>query len=584
MKINFIKFIFATLIFSANLWAFLPPNEAFKLDVKKNANDIEVKMDIGKDIYLYDEKLKISLIKPKKISLDDIINRPIPVTHENMKVFWKQIHFFIPQALLEKYAKGKNYTLEIKFQGCSTAGLCYQPIKKTFTFGENLQQKENQTAKQVKEEKPQTNSISQQDEIAKNLKNSSIFWILLTMFGYGLLLSLTPCIFPMIPILSSIIVSQDSKDMNIKKGFILSFVYVFFMSIAYAIAGIVAAIFGANIQAALQNPIAIWIFSLIFIALALSMFGFYDIELPKSLQAYISKKSDNAKGKGLISVAIMGFLSALIVGPCVAAPLMGVLIYIAQSGDILLGAIALFVLSFGMGVPLLIIGATSGKFLPKPGIWMENIKAVFGVIMLGVAIYFLGRILDEKIIMILWGILIITSSVYLGVFEPLRVQNGWGKLLKSISVITLIYGFFVFAGAFLGSKSVLDPLNLHFSTSSKPQEASFKKVSSLEQLKQEIKSSNKPVMLDFWATWCVSCKEMQELTFSDESVKNELKNFTLLQVDVTKNDSNNQEILQNFGLYGPPSILFFKENKEIKNQRVVGFKKPDEFLSILKSM
>jgi thiol:disulfide interchange protein DsbD len=430
---------------------------------------------------------------------------------------------------------------------------------------------------------------SQEDTIAQTIKNSSFLMVLLTFFGFGLLLSLTPCVFPMIPILSSVIVSQSDKNMNAKKAFFLSLVYVLAMSLAYTIAGILAGLFGANIQSALQNPYVLSAFSLIFVLLAFSMFGFYEIQMPSFIQSKLSKQGENSKG-GIIGVAIMGFLSALIVGPCVAAPLAGALIYIGQSGDAFLGGAALFIMSLGMGVPLLIIGAGAGKFMPRPGVWMDSIKAIFGVLMLGVAIYMLSRILNPKIVMLLWTALLLITSVYMGALEPLKENSkGWSKFFKGIGLGVFIYSVFLFFGALSGATNPLNPLEeLNTQTiNSKDistKHTDFKIVRTVKELKNIVKNSNKPVLVDFSANWCASCKEFDENTFKNQKIKKEMDNFTLLRVDVTKNSDEDKELLKKFNLFGPPAVIFFKNNKELKSLKVVGYKNPQEFMVYLKKV
>lgn len=567
--ILFIFILTSTLVANGN--KILKPSEAFSVHLSKNDSSILVNIDLGNGIYIYKNKLHVELTEPLKQNLTEFIKLPKSEFFHNENVFRKDFKFIIPIEMIKKYAKDEDFTLKISWQGCSEAGLCYQPMEKSQTFSLNSK---------VKKEK-----LSEQDTIAKSFKSKSLFLVLLSFLGFGFLLSLTPCVFPMIPILSSIIVSNSGEKMDAKKGFFLSFVYVLAMSLAYSMVGVLAGVFGSNIQIALQNPYVIFTFSGIFVLLSLSMFGFYDLELPKSLQSMANKKSDKMKGKGVLGVAVMGFLSALIVGPCVAAPLAGALVYIGQSGDALLGGLALFIMGIGMGVPLLIIGASAGKFLPKPGLWMDRIKSIFGVLMLGVAIWMIQRVVSSEISMFLWATLFIASAVYMGVLEPLKTQNGWAKFLKSFSVLILLYGIIVFVGIFIGGGNVFSPLKgLHVkeNKSLHVKENDFLLVKTLNQLNQQIANSKKPILIDFWATWCVSCQEMDEITFENEKVKKEFENFTLLRVDVTKNSDEDKKILKKFGIFGPPAIVFFKNKKELKNLQIVGFKNPDVFLQTLK--
>jgi thiol:disulfide interchange protein DsbD len=395
--------------------------------------------------------------------------------------------------------------------------------------------------------------------------------------GFGLLLALTPCVFPMIPIISGVIISQG-KGITTFKAFMLSLVYVLSMAVAYTIAGVMAGLFGSNLQAALQTPWVIYSFSGVFVALAFSMFGFYELKLPDSL---VSKVSSNSSRSGYIGVAIMGFLSALIVGPCVAAPLAGALVYIGQTGDALLGGMALFAMSIGMGLPLIVVGVSAGKFMPKPGMWMTMVSVTFGVMMLGVAIWMLERVVDEYITMLLYAILGIGFSIYLGALE-----RGGHIFKKSVAVVLFAYSLALLMGVLGGSKSMARPLEFL-----KPQAVSsiiknqsrhveFTKISSIKELDSLLeKNRGKKIMLDFYATWCTSCKELEEVTFADERVKAKMDDFVLIQADITQNTQVQKDLSKKYGVFGPPVILFFDERgKVLKSKTVVGFVEPDKFL------
>jgi thiol:disulfide interchange protein DsbD len=560
----------------------LSPEEAFQVSAKRTGDLIVISLDLGKDIYLYDDKLKLSIIEPTKVSIDGDIKRPLPVDYEDYQIHKKPLKFMIPISVIKKYVSSGEFKLEVEYQGCATSGICYQPMKSDFSFdlgGGNV-------------EKTSSQELSEQDFIADTLKNGSVWIVLLSFLGFGILLSFTPCIFPMIPILSSIIVSQSGAKMSTKRAFMLSLVYVLAMSLAYTIAGILAGLFGANISAALQDPWIIGIFSAVFVGLAFSMFGFYEIQMPSFIQSKLAKKSDEMQGQGVIGVAVMGFLSALIMGPCVAAPLAGALVYIGQSGDAILGGAALFVMSMGMGLPLLVIGTGAGKYMPKPGGWMDAIKAIFGVTMLALAIYTLSRVVPANIIILLWTVLVISSAVYMGALESLKEGvNGWRKLIKSFAVIMFIYGIMLFIGAMTNATNPLNPLE-KFSSSNTIQNVSteaveehnFRVVPTLNELKTVIAESKKPVMVDFYADWCVSCIELENYTFSDPSVKKKLQEFTLIQIDVTKNSDDDKALLKEFGLFGPPAIMFFEDGSELKSKRLIGFKDAKEFLAHINSL
>jgi thiol:disulfide interchange protein DsbD len=563
--------------FSAGLnQDFLEPNEAFKTSFTKNKDDLNFKLELGKDIYLYDDKLKVFITKPQKIEITKEINIPKPVTYDEFIVHLDNLNLNIPFSLLKSKIDSNEYEVEIKFQGCSKAGLCYAPMgeKYLLTLENNISKT---TPVEIKKDVQETSSLNETDLIANSLKDGSLLLVLVTFFGFGLLLSLTPCVFPMIPILSSIIVgASKNEDMTATKGFFLSLVYVLSMSVAYTIAGIIAGVFGANLQAALQNPYVLVVFALVFIALAFSMFGYFEIRLPQSIQNKVNKTTDGKEKQGFVGIAIMGFLSALIVGPCVAPPLAGALVYIGQTGDALLGGMALFVMSLGMGMPLLLIGLGAGKFMPKPGGWMEGITRIFGIVMLGVAIWLLDRVLSASIIMCLWALLLLGSAIYLKIYTNI--------ITKLISTVFLILGTVLLVGVISGATNPLKPLEKF--TSSKnavnTNELVFQKVKNIAELELAIKNSSKPVMLDFWASWCVSCKELDLITFKDEEVIKKLQGFTLLKADVTENNDEDKALQKRFGIVGPPALIFWDDKKqEIQSAKIVGYKNPKEFLEIV---
>lgn len=547
----------------------LEPEEAFKVKFIKNEDSLNIKFELGKDIYLYHDKLQINILKPQKIEITKELNIPKPVNYEEFIVHFDDLNLTIPYNLLKSKVDSKEFEIELKFQGCSKAGLCYAPMsqKQILMFDENIENKNINLE-----------NLNETDSIANNLKEKNLLLVLLTFFGFGLLLSLTPCVFPMIPILSSIIVGASKNEtMTASRGFFLSLVYVLSMSIAYTIAGVIAGIFGANLQVALQNPYVLVIFALIFVALAFSMFGYFEIRLPQAIQNRVNKTTDGKEKQGILGIAIMGFLSALIVGPCVAPPLAGALVYIGQTGDAILGGLALFVMSLGMGVPLLLIGLGAGKFMPKPGGWMESITKIFGIVMLGVAIWLLDRVLNATIIIYLWALLLLGSAIYLKIYQHILTQL--------ITVVIFILGVILFVGAISGATNPLNPLEKF--TSSKMTQVSdekliFKKVKNIQELELAIKNSNKPVMLDFWASWCVSCKELEEITFQDEQVINKLQEFTLLKADVTENNDEDKALQKKFGVVGPPALIFWdKDKNEIQASRIIGYKNPKDFLEII---
>lgn len=551
---------------------FLVPDEAFKPYAKVNESaQIEAGVTLGKDIYIYAQKMSIEL-KGTSLKIKEI-KKPVSVDHDGEQVYTISPELLVTLDNPEGLSGIQNFTLLLSYQGCSQMGLCYNPYVKEFPLTLDA-------SKLSLENKGQTGigELSESDAIADTIKSGNIGIILLTFLGFGLLLAMTPCVFPMIPIISGLIVSQG-KGLTTKKAFALSVVYVLAMAVAYTIAGVLAGLFGANLQAALQMPWVIYSFSLVFVALALSMFGFYELKLPDAL---VTKVSSGTNRGGYIGVAIMGFLSALIVGPCVAAPLAGALVYIGQTGDAVLGGMALFSMSIGMGLPLIAVGVSAGKFMPKPGAWMTMVSAVFGVMMLAVAIWMLEKILDPSIIMVMYSILGIGFSLYLGVFEK---DHHFFK--HSIAMIIFIYSVALFIGFLAGYSSMTKPLGflneavlVQGTSKEQIKEARFVKVKSIEELDRVLaKNQGKKILLDFSADWCTSCKELEDITFADTDVINKMSEFVLVRADVTENTDQEKALSKKYGVFGPPVLIFLDENTEIeKSKTIVGFIPPDEFL------
>ncbi|MGD8497967.1 MAG: protein-disulfide reductase DsbD, partial [Chromatiales bacterium] len=426
---------------------------------------------------------------------------------------------------------------------------------------------------------------SEQDRLASFLLEKPLWLSAGMFFLLGIGLAFTPCVFPMIPILSGIIIGQGT-EITTRRAFTLSLVYVLAMALTYTIAGVVVALLGANLQIWFQDPWVLGTFAAVFVLLSLSMFGFYELQVPTSIQSRLSEISNRQGGGTLIGVGIMGFLSALIVGPCITAPLVAALLVIGQAGDPVLGATALFALSMGMGAPLLAIGTSAGKLLPRAGAWMDAVKAVFGVLLLAVAIWLVERVLPTAVTMALWAILLIVSAIYLGALDAIRDgATGWHRLWKGVGVVLLLYGALLLVGAAAGGRDVLQPLKgttLAGATATGVEQTSafryVKGPQGLDQALREAASQSKPVMLDFYADWCVSCKEMEKYTFSDPRVQAAWSEAILLKTDVTANDAQDQALLKRFGLFGPPAILFFTpEGDELRDYRVVGFVPPERF-------
>lgn len=589
MKKLILLLLSSILIFAAQT-KFLMPDEAFKPGAKLNEKmQIEAIVEIAEEIYIYEDSLKLEIKNSNGISIKDI-QKPKSVEHHEDRVYLESPKFIVNLTKDAGISGLKSVDFEISYQGCSEQGLCYEPYTKSFTFDVDSSKlsggeitKELKKSKDIKGAEPE--KLSESDLIADTIKEGNVLWILLSFLGFGLLLALTPCTFPMIPIISGVIISQG-EGITTKKAFMLSVVYVLAMAVAYTIAGVLAGLFGSNLQAALQTPWVIYSFSGVFVALALSMFGFYELKLPDSFVAKISSNHHSSHG-GYAGVAIMGFLSALIVGPCVAAPLAGALVYIGQTGDAVLGGAALFAMSIGMGLPLILVGVSAGKFMPKPGAWMMMVSAVFGVMMLGVAIWMLERVVDSYIIMLLYSILGIGFAIYLGAFEK-EVH----LFRKSAGMVIFIYATMLFIGALGGSKSMTKPLEFlkpsasSLSAVEKSSHIEFKTVTSIKELNEILDANRgKKIMLDFSANWCAVCKELEKKTFSDEEVKSKMGEFVLVQADLTQNNQQQKELSRKYGVFGPPVILFFdQELNVIKSKTIVGFIEPAEFLKHLSSI
>lgn len=584
---------------------FLPAEEAFIPSINvTDSENIVVTFVIQDGYYLYKDKFKFSsadrTVSIKKVDLpkgevkDDPLFGKVEVYHGEIS---------IPVQLFRTNKNAQDLDIETAYQGCAEDGICYPPLKNLLPISlaaaassdqVDLANPANPFNSDELDEATKSNSdplLSESDRIATLLADKPLLISLALFFGFGLALSLTPCVYPMIPILSGILVGQG-VNLTTRKSFMLALAYVLGMALTYAVVGVVAGIFGHNLQAIFQNPWILATFAGVFVLLALSMFGFYDIQLPSSLQTRLTKMSDNQERGTLQGAGLMGIFSAIIVGPCVAPPLAGALIYIGQSGNGALGGIALFVMGLGMGVPLLLLGASAGEILPKAGIWMNTIKHVFGVMMLAVAIWLLERVLPAPLILALWGLLLIGSAVYMGAFDTLtELSTGWQRLWKAVGVAMVLYGGLLIIGSASGAKDVFQPLKtLTGSRSGSIVEehkgldfSQIKGVAGLDAALKLASSQNKPVMLDFYADWCKECIRMEKNTFTDQHVQQGLENVVLLQADVTPNDSHDQELLKSNELLGPPAILFYAaDGSEKRNFRITGYAAPDAFADHVK--
>ncbi|CAK0777869.1 Thiol:disulfide interchange protein DsbD [Gammaproteobacteria bacterium] len=529
--------------------------------------------------YLYRDKIQFRILE-SFVSLGSAVFPKGESKQEEdlglVEVYRNPLEVTIP---LSRFAdKAVTVTVETKFQGCVEGRLCYPPISRS-----------TQVALPKLEEVVASGPLppvvsSRQDQVAKRLASGHQFGVLAWFFGVGLLLAFTPCVFPMVPILSSLIVGQGTR-LTTARAFSLSLAYVLAMSVTYTVAGIVAGLAGANLQAAFQTPWILFSFSALFVTLALSMFGLYDIQIPSSLQIRLTNLSNRQTSGTWIGAAVMGVLSALVVGPCIAPPLAGALLYLSQTGDIFLSGLALFCMSMGMGAPLLVLGTTGGQWLPRAGAWMETIKSVFGVLLLGVALEMLGRVLPTSVSLPLWGVLFVVVGVYLGALDPLPAgASGWKSLWKGLGVVTVLQGSLILVGTAGGGEDLLQPLKRELVSSTK--DLSFQIIHTSKELDQVLFTlKGKSILLDFRADWCVECKRMERSTFSDPSVREVLKKITLLQVDVTQNSLEDRTLLKRFGLIGPPALVFFSpDGAERINDRIIGFVDSDQLLSHLNAI
>ncbi len=600
--------IVLSLLISPGAWAadegeLLEPEQAFRFSARvADPQTLEVVYTVAPGYYLYRDKYRfalesaaVKLGKPRipagKVKEDEFFGR--------VEIQTGTVTLRLP--LEKRPAEALKVTLKATSQGCAEAGVCYPPVESRAVLSlPALAGAAPEAAPPVAPEAspramptpdlppapaPAPDSGSEEDKVAALFASGNLILIVGSFFLFGLLLSFTPCVFPMIPILSGIIVGQG-KDVTRAQGFFLSLSYVLGMALTYTLAGVAAGLSGALLSAALQNPWVLGIFALVFVALSFSMFGFYDLQLPSALQSRFTERANRLKGGTHAGVFVMGALSALIVGPCVAAPLAGALLYIGQSHNVVLGGAALFAMSLGMGVPLLLVGLSAGTLLPRAGAWMGAVKGFFGVLLLGVAVWLVSPVVPPVVPMLAWAALLVVSAVYLHALDPLPPgASGFRKFWKGVGLLLLLGGAALLAGALSGSRDPLQPLAVFRSAGAAPMETphlAFQRVKDVADLEANLQAARgRPVMLDFYADWCVSCKEMERFTFSDARVQARLKDVVLLQADVTANSEADKALLKRFKLFGPPGIIFFdREGRELP-RRVIGYEPPEAFLASL---
>lgn len=565
----------------------LPAEEVFKVTTRLiDPNTFIVNWQIAEGHFLYHDRIKISQEPPRFLDIGEL---RFPRSLKKMDKLGHTQHIYqqmlsLPVAILSK--KAGVFYLNLSFQGCAENGFCYPPqtLRIKLTIANNLSLNQVDLEPISNSSAPiTTSSNNNRDAITAIFDHHHWAMILLIFFGLGLLLAFTPCVLPMVPVLSGIIIGQG-KQLSTRKAMFLSLSYVLSMATTYAIIGAVIAQLGSNLQIIMQSPFAISLLCLIFVILAFSVFGFFEIKLPTSWQSKLIKTSGSQTSGYYLSAAVMGCLSTLILSPCVTAPLIGALGYIAQSGNVLLGSLALFFLGLGLGAPLLLIGTSMGKWLPRSGNWMNTVKDFFGFLLLALAIFLLSRIISPSLTLALWGSLLIFASIYAGALIPAVTTKR--KVQQGFSILLLIYGTLLLIGASMGNHDPLQPL----AVSRKPLNShnhlglTNQSITTLAQLQQALtKAKGRPVMVDFYADWCTSCKIIEATTLKNKHIKQALKNFVILKVDMTQNGVVDQALVQKYHIVAPPTFIFFdRQGKELAAHRLVGDQSIHTFLEKLR--
>jgi thiol:disulfide interchange protein DsbD len=566
---------------------FLSPDQAFQFQASPDGpGRITLSWVITKGYYLYRDRIKVASDSPQ-------VSVGTPQFPEgvvkNDEYFGKQVIYHdslvVPVPVSRSGPAGPDLKLKVTYQGCAEAGLCYPPQTRDVSLrlpGGTAAGDGGAGSAQVPAGGKSGTFVSAQDKLVDLLRTGSLPAVLLAFFGLGLVLAFTPCVLPMVPILSGLIVGQGSK-ITTSRAFLLSLTYVLGMAVTYTATGALAALAGKQVQVIFQQTWIIMLFAGLFVAMALSMFGLYTVQMPSFIQTRLTEASNRQAGGKFGGVAIMGVLSALIVTTCVGPALVSVLVVIGQTGDVARGSAALFVMALGMGAPLLVVGSSAGTLLPRAGAWMDSVKRLFGAMMLALAAWMLDRIVPARWSLLLFAVPAIATAVVLWGFVPSRRGAGGGVLLaRAASVLVALYAVALGVGTARGSDDLLNPLAARSVSRDEP---AFISVSSVADLQREVRSASaahQPVMLDFYADWCTSCKEMQRHTFTDPKVREVLKAVRLLRADVTANNADDQALLHEFQIYGPPTIAFYDaQGKEHHEYRVVGYMKADEFAALL---
>jgi thiol:disulfide interchange protein DsbD len=564
---------------------FLPVDQAFVFTaIADGADRVLLDWQVAPGYYLYRHRTSAKTSTPG-FSLGEIAmpegKKKTDEFFGDVEVYYGILTATVP---VTRPTGASSFEVEVTYQGCADAGLCYPPVTKTMAI--ELPPPGTPSTSDV------APMVSEQDRLSSLISGGNLLAILASFFGFGLLLAFTPCVLPMIPILSGIIAGQGAAATP-SRSFLLSVTYVLGMALTYTIAGAAFAAAGQQAQAFFQQPWIIIAFAALFVVLALAMFGLFDLKIPSALETRLANVSGRQKAGSFVGTAVMGALSALVVTACVAPPMVAALAVIGQTGDVLRGALALFVMAIGMGTPLLFVGIAGGRFLPHAGPWMTTIKALFGVLFLGVAVWMLERILPGALTLALWALLVIVGGYYFGGFGRTSAGAAAPRLLaRGLGLAAIVWGTIMMIGAAAGGHDPLQPLRgatlpgFGGQAGATASEAlPFRKIASVGDLDRELaaaQAAGQPVMLDFYADWCVSCKEMEKYTFSVPEVQQDLAGFVLLKADVTANSEADQALFRRFGVYGPPTTAFFgTQGRECRAFRLVGYVKAEDFRSHL---
>jgi thiol:disulfide interchange protein DsbD len=581
-------FVHSEGVFSNSKFSFLqneptlmPVDEAFVFDFKQEGDKLKISWVIADGYYMYRDKLKF---EAKGAELGEIA-LPKGKDHDDEYFGLQEVYYSFVEIPIAIKQADEQSNLTVTFMGCAEGKLCFPPTKKQVPLsavaandgllGNHVQSQTTQDIDNTEDNKAASAPITQQDSLSQMLSGDSLLWTLVIFFGLGIGLALTPCVFPMYPILSGIIVGQGEK-LSTAKAFTLSMVYVQGMAITYSLLGLVVASAGMKYQAALQHPAVLIVLAILFFILSLSMFGLYDLKLPASWQEKMNRFSNNQKGGNVIGVFVMGIISGLVASPCTTAPLSGALVYVAQTGDLLQGFLALYVLSMGMGLPLLIIGTSGGKLLPRAGSWMDIIKTIFGFLLIAVSVVMIGRIWPGVVSDILWSIWGVALIGYL-MHQNKLTEFSWKQSTRSVLLTLCLLGSFSY-----GFQAVMTELGVQgHNTTEKVQLHGHKRIKTIVDLETEVANAaaqGKPVMLDLYADWCVACKEFEAITFKDPQVQERLSQIVFLQADVTNNDMQDIELLEHYDVLGLPTLIMFDSSGELSDElRVTGFMKPEPF-------